>query len=163
MMMPTSHSSATTTTISFWVNFRTLNIWMIKSLRKPPKNMRNECGSSGHPTVNSPQSKSYEHLHKIKVAHYINTSDDEHIKLVTYFQKRKENRNLKSVFKDAKRYAEELQLDCQFNKEATVIRHVNQIAVVNGKDPKTSKKFYEKPQSRRGEPKSWTSSGLENM
>lgn len=41
--------------------------------------------------------------HKIKVAHCINTLDDEHIKLVKYFQKRNEDRNLKSVIKDAKR------------------------------------------------------------
>ena len=58
---------------------------------------------------------------KIKVAHYINTLDDTHIKLVKYFQKKKEDKNLKSVFKDAKRYAYELQLSCHFNEEATVI------------------------------------------
>ena len=40
---------------------------------------------------------------KIKVAHYKNTSDDTYIKLVKSFQKKKEDRNLKSVSKEAKR------------------------------------------------------------
>ena len=76
----------------------------------------------------------YKHT-KIKAAHY--TSDDVHIKLVKSFQKKKEDRNLKSVFKDARRYAEELQLDCQFNEEATVISDADQVAVIS---PETSRK-----------------------
>ena len=44
--------------------------------------------------------------------HFFNTSVAEHIKLVKSFQKKKEDRNLKSVFKDAERYAGEPQLDC---------------------------------------------------
>ena len=56
-----------------------------------------------------------------------------YIKLVKSFQKKKEDRNLKLVFKDARRYAEELQLDCQFNEEATVISHADQVAVISTK------------------------------
>ena len=80
----------------------------------------------------------YKHT-KIKEDHYINTSDDVHIKLVKSFQKKKEDRNLKSVFKDARRYAEELQLDCQFNEEATVISHADQVAVISTKEPRNIK------------------------
>ena len=74
---------------------------------------------------------------KINVAHYINTSDDIHIKLVKSFQKKKEDKNLKSVFKDAKRYADELQLSYHFNEEATVIIHDDHLTVVNTKEPKS--------------------------
>ena len=77
----------------------------------------------------------YKHT-KIKAAHYINTSDDVHIKLVKSIQKKKEDRNLKSVFKDARRYAEELQLDCQFNEEVAVITHADQVTVITTKEPR---------------------------
>ena len=88
----------------------------------------------------------YKHT-KIKVAHYLNTSEDEHFKLVKSFQKRKEDRSLKSVFKDSERYIEELQLDCQFNDGATLTGQADQVVMV--KNPKTSKKSYEKRPSRR--------------
>ena len=80
----------------------------------------------------------YKHT-KIKVAHYLNTSDAEHIKLDKSFHKRKEDRSLKSVFKDSKRYVEELHLDCQFNDGATLIGKANQVVTVNGKEPKNIK------------------------
>ena len=80
----------------------------------------------------------YKHA-KIKAAHYINTSDDVHIKLVKSFQKKKEDRNLKSVFKDARRYAEELQLDF------TVISHADQVAVISTKEPRNIKEGLEGP------------------
>ena len=85
----------------------------------------------------------YKHT-KIKAAHYINTSDDVHIKLVKSFQKKKEDRNLKSVFKDARRYAEELQLDFQFNEEATVISHADQVTVISTKEPRNIKEILRK-------------------
>lgn len=74
---------------------------------------------------------------KINVAHYINTSGYTHIKLEKSFQKKKEEKNLKSVFKDAKRYADELQLSYHFNEEATVIIHDDHLTVVNTKEPKS--------------------------
>ena len=66
---------------------------------------------------------------KLKVAHYINNSEDPHIKLVKSFQNEKEKRNLRSVFKDGKRYAEELELNCYFEDGATVLegRKIKQI------------------------------------
>ena len=74
---------------------------------------------------------------KINVAHYINTSGYTHIKLEKSFQKKNEDKNLKSVFKDAKRSADELQLSYHFNEEATVIIHDDQVTVVNTKEPKS--------------------------
>ena len=62
------------------------------------------------------------------------------IKVKKSSQKKKEDRKLKSVFKHAKTYAEELQLDYQFNEEATVISHADQVSVLLLKNPKTSKK-----------------------
>ena len=90
---------------------------------------------------------------KIKIAHYINTSVDTHIKLVKSFQKKKEDKNLKSVFKDAKRYADELQLSCHFNEEATVITHDDQVTVVSTKEPRSIKEILKKTtqQKRRTE------------
>ena len=74
---------------------------------------------------------------KINEAQYINTSGYTHIKLEKSFQKKKEDKNLKSVFKDAKRYADELQLSYHFNEEATVIIHYDPLTVVNTKEPKS--------------------------
>ena len=84
---------------------------------------------------------------------YINTSDDTHIKLVKSFQKKKEGRNLKSASKGAKRYADELQLSCHFNEEATVITHDDQMTVVSTIDPKRIKEILRKitQQKRRTE------------
>lgn len=61
------------------------------------------------------------------------------------FQKKKEDGNFKSVFKDAKRYAEELQLDYKFNEnEATVITHADQVAVISTKGPLKIKEILRK-------------------
>ena len=82
---------------------------------------------------------------KIKAANEINTSDDVRNKLVRSFQKKKEDGNFKSVFKDAKRYAEELQLDYKFNEnEARVITHADQVAVISTKGPLKIKEILRK-------------------
>lgn len=60
----------------------------------------------------------YKHT-KIKADNDINNSDDVQIKLVKSFRRKTKTQKLKSLFKDAKRNAEELQLNCQFNEEAT--------------------------------------------
>ena len=57
---------------------------------------------------------------------------------------KKEDKNLKSVFKDAKRYADELQLSCHFNEEATVITHDDQVTVVGTKEPRSIKEILRK-------------------
>lgn len=71
---------------------------------------------------------------KIEVAHYLNTSEDEHIKVVKSFLKRKEDMGLKSIFKDSKSYIEELQFDCQFNDGDTLIELAYQVVTINGKE-----------------------------
>ena len=88
---------------------------------------------------------------------------NEHITLVKSFQKRKENGSLKSVFKDSKRYIEEIQLDCQFNDGAALIGQANQVVTVHGKGPKNIKAILVEVLSRREELQSWNSPGLDNM
>ena len=69
------------------------------------------------------------------------------------FQKKKEDKNLKSVSKGAKRYADKPQLSCQFNEEATVITHDDQVTVVSTKEPRSIKEISRKTtlQKRRTE------------
>lgn len=55
---------------------------------------------------------------------------------------RKEDRSLKSVFEDSKRYIEELQLDWQFNDGATLIGKANQVVTV--KEPENIKEILRK-------------------
>mgnify|MGYP007094297872 CR=1 FL=1 len=96
---------------------------------------------------------------KINVAHYINTSDDIHIKLVKSFQKKKEDKNLKSVFKDAKRYAYELhKAAISMKKPQLYITHDDQVTVVSTKEPRSIKEIL-RPLSRREELKSCSSPG----
>ena len=51
---------------------------------------------------------------------------------------------MKSVLKDSKKYIEELQLDCQFNDRATLIRQMDQVVTINGKEPKKIKEILRK-------------------
>ena len=81
---------------------------------------------------------------KLKVAHYINNSDDPHIKLCKSFQEEKEKRNLRSVFKDAKRYAEELELNCHFEDGTTVLEGTDNVIIVNVKEPRKRKQIIHK-------------------
>ena len=88
---------------------------------------------------------------KIKEVHYINTSDDTHNKLVKTFHKKKEGKNLKAVFKDTKRFTEELQLSFHFNEEATGITHNDQVTVGDSKEPRSIKEIVGKTtQPKRG-------------
>lgn len=86
----------------------------------------------------------YNHT-KIKMTppHFFNTSVAEHIKLVKSFQKKKKDRNLKSVFKDAERYTGEPQLDCSLNEKSSYyLRRPGSSGLL--RSPEKSKKFYEK-------------------
>ena len=75
---------------------------------------------------------------------------NERIKLVKSFQKRKEDRSLKSVFKDSKRYIEELQLDCQFNNGAALTGQADQVVTINGKElPKNIKEIVGKATNQK--------------
>ena len=59
---------------------------------------------------------------KFKIANYINNSKDQHIKLVKSSQLKKEQSHLRSIFKDAKKYAEELNIECDFDDGETILR-----------------------------------------
>ena len=85
----------------------------------------------------------YKHT-KIKTAHNLDTSDDEHSKLVKYFQKRKEDKSLK-WFKDFKRYMEELSnLTANLKMEPDLSHMTNQVVTVNGKEPQNIKEILRK-------------------
>lgn len=81
---------------------------------------------------------------KIKVANYINNSNDPHIKFVKSFQIEKEERNLRSIFKDAKRYGEEPYTECHFEDNATVFKIGNQEISVDNKEPRKVKEIIHK-------------------
>ena len=51
---------------------------------------------------------------KIEMAHYLTTSTDSHVQLVTTFQKHKEAKSLRSTMKDAKIFANQLNLDVDY-------------------------------------------------
>ena len=54
---------------------------------------------------------------KIKTAHYTTTSKDPHIEVETTFQDVKEAKKSRSVIKDAKTYAKQLNVDVTFDKQ----------------------------------------------
>ena len=51
---------------------------------------------------------------------------------------------MKSVLTDTRRSAEELQLDFQFNEEATVISNADQVAVISTKEPQNIEEILRK-------------------
>ena len=60
---------------------------------------------------------------KLKVANYIhNSKDRQHINLVKSFQLKKEESHLRSIFKDAKKYSDELNIECELDDGATILR-----------------------------------------
>jgi len=75
-------------------------------------------GGSGLKSVED----TYKHT-KIKMANYINNSQDQRIKAVKTHEKDKIHKGRKSLFKDATRYAAEYNLNCEFNDTETVIRN----------------------------------------
>ena len=104
-------------------------------------NRRSSC--TYHPKGLLKESKAlYKHT-KIKAAHYIR----QHLKL-NYVHilncEISSEEKARQKFKDSKRYAEELQLDCQFNEEATVISHADQVAVISTKESRSSKEILRK-------------------
>ena len=60
---------------------------------------------------------------KIEMAHYLTTSTDAHVQLVTTFQKHKETKSLRSIMKDVKMFANQLNLDVDYGiaKKTTTI------------------------------------------
>ena len=86
---------------------------------------------------------------KIKIANYINNSKDQHIKLVKSFQLKKEQSHLRSIFKDAKKYAEELNIECDFEDGETILRNGDKEMRVSGKEPYKVKSIIDKANSDR--------------
>ena len=76
---------------------------------------------------------------KLKVANYINNSTDQNIKLVKSFHLEKEQRNLRSIFKDAKKYAEDLSIECSFNNNETVLKINEKEVRTNSAEPQKVK------------------------
>ena len=61
---------------------------------------------------------------KLKVAKYIHNSKYQHINLVKSFPLKKEESHLSSIFKHAKKYSDELNIECEFDDGATIIQAV---------------------------------------
>lgn len=75
---------------------------------------------------------------KIKTAHYITTSTDPHVKLVATFQQYKEAKSLRSIIKDAKTYADQLNVDVEYNvtESSTTIKSDETITKITKCQPK---------------------------
>ena len=59
---------------------------------------------------------------ELKVANYIPNSKDQHVNLVKSFQLKKEESHLRSIFQDVKKYSDELNIECEFDDGATILR-----------------------------------------
>ena len=75
-------------------------------------------------------------LTKVKVANYIVRNQDQRIQLVRKFELKKTAKKLKSVLKDAQKYAEELNIRCQFDQTSTTMTYENTIAELQKPAPK---------------------------
>ena len=75
---------------------------------------------------------------KIKIAHYITTSNDPHIEIVRTFQDAKEVKKSRSVIKDAKTYAQQLNLETTFDKQlkCTTVKMGEKQIVLKSSSPK---------------------------
>ena len=72
---------------------------------------------------------------KLKIAKYINNPKDQHIKLIKSSQLKKGQSHLWSLFKDAKKYAEELSIECDFDDGETILSNGDKEMRVSGKEP----------------------------
>ena len=66
---------------------------------------------------------------KIKTAHYVTTSNEPHVQLVATFQKYKETKSFRSMFQDAKMFADQLNLDVEYDitKKTTIASNKNKL------------------------------------
>ena len=60
---------------------------------------------------------------------------------VKSFQEEKAKRNLRPLFKDAKRYAEELELNYHFEDGAAVLEDTGNVTIENVKEPRKIKQI----------------------
>ena len=86
---------------------------------------------------------------KLKIANYINNSKDQHIKLVKSSQLKKEQSQLRSIFKDAKKYAEQLNIECDFDDGETILRNGDKEMRGSGKEPYKVKSIINKANTDR--------------
>ena len=70
---------------------------------------------------------------KIKTAHYLTVSADPHVQLVSTFQNVKEKKSLRSIVKDARTFAGQLDLNIEYNRveSKTTIKTSNSTIEVN--------------------------------
>ena len=82
--------------------------------------------------------KKIETLYKltIKVANYIVRNQDSRIQLVRKLEEKKTANKLKSVMKDAQKYAEELNIKCQFEQTSTTMTYENNTTELQKPAPK---------------------------
>ena len=80
---------------------------------------------------------------KLKVANY------QHINLVKSFQLKKEESHLRSIFKDAKKYSDELNTECEFEDGATILRSSDKETSVSNKEPQKVKNIINKANTNR--------------
>ena len=100
---------------------------------------------------------------KFKVANYIHNSKDQHINLVKSFQLKKEESHLRSIFKDAKKYSYELNIECEFDDGATILRSSDKEIRVWDKEPQKVKNIINKANTDRYMKDVQTGSGLGNF
>ena len=75
---------------------------------------------------------------KVKTAHYLTVSADPHVQLVSTFQNVKENKLLRSIDKDARTFAGQLDLNIEYNRveSKTTIKTRNSTIEVHQPQPK---------------------------
>ena len=83
---------------------------------------------------------------KIKTAHYLTVSADPHVQLVSTFQNVKEKKSLRSIVKDARTFAGQLDLNIEYNRveSKTDIKTSNATIEVNQPQPKHLKTILRK-------------------
>ena len=83
---------------------------------------------------------------KIKTAHYLTVSADPHVQLVSTFQNVKEKKSLRSIVKDARTFAGQLDLKIEYNRveSKTTIKTSNSTIEVNQPQPKHLKTILRK-------------------
>ena len=76
---------------------------------------------------------------KLKVANYIHDSKNPHVILVKSFQLKKEESHFRSILKDAKKYSDELNIECEFDDGAAILRSSDKEIRVSDKEPQKVK------------------------
>jgi len=83
---------------------------------------------------------------KIKLAHYITCSTDPHVQLVRTYQDAKEEKSLRSIIKDARAFATQINLDISYDTEnkKTILTYNSTVLEVNNCKPSSMKSIIKK-------------------